>query len=498
MYTYRIDCKSITYSSYMTENYTSFIRKVIAVAAILLLHVPAWAQTSALDPAFPPVQVTKLNTVSGAVQLGYIADVVRQPDGKYIVGGDFTAINGVPASRLARLEANGTVDAAFTAACTANGPVSSLALQPDGGVLVGGSFTTLAGSARAYLGRLLPSGVVDAAFAPTSSVSAATYGVSDIQLQSDGRLMVVGTFNMRGAGFSEQRIARLSGATGQYDPSFQYVLPTPDTSPHTILLQPDGKLLVAANGPSYRPAVMLARLLADGTVDATFSALESFFTSELNKLALDAAGRIYAGGMFQNGPGNDLLRRYLPNGTIDGSFNYPRTLASLPFAGPVKMLALQPNGRVLVARSTVERVQPDGSLDTGFIAGISGNVGSFLVQPDGAIIIAGAALSGTVPGNFIGLVRVLDANVLGLAPSVADARTAAWPVPAHETLNLRLDAASRPQRVQLLDVLGRPVLTIEQPAATLTLPVAGLAAGIYHVQVEYAYAARVLRRIVLY
>jgi uncharacterized delta-60 repeat protein len=482
----------------MVKKHTSLVRRIVIMAAVMLLFSPAWAQTSALDPTFSAVQVTTTNPVSGAIVPGTINEVVRQPDGKYIIGGDFTAINGAPASRLARLEANGTVDAVFTAACAADGPVSSLVLQPDGRVLVGGRFTTLAGSTHAYVGRLLPTGGTDPLFSPTSSVGTATYGVSDIQLQSNGQLIVVGNFNMRGAGFSEQRIARLNGTNGQYDPSFQYAVPTSDTSPHTILLQPDGKLLVAANGPSYRRAFMLMRLQPNGTVDNTFSSLESSFTADLNGLALDAAGRIYAGGMFQDGPGNSLLRRYLPDGTLDSSFIYFRSFTVPPYVGSIKALAVQPNGRVLLAHSTAERTQPNGSLDAGFITGIGGGIRQFLVQPDGAIMIAGALLSGTGISNSVGLVRLLDANVLAVAPSVADTRTTAWPVPAHGTLNLRLDAASRPQRVQLLDVLGRPVLTINQPAATLALPVAGLAAGTYHVQVEYASAARVLRRVVVY
>lgn len=482
----------------MVEKHTSLALRLVAIAAVTLLNLPVWAQTSALDPTFSPVRATTTNPVSGAVVPGTINDVVRQPDGKYIIGGDFTAINGVPASRLARLEANGTVDAAFTAACAADGPVSSLVLQPDGRVLVGGRFTALAGSTRAYLGRLLPSGTADPLFNPSSSASAATYGVSDIQLQSNGQLIVVGNFNMRGAGFGEQRIVRLDGTNGQYDPSFQYSLPTPDTSPHTILLQPDGKLLVAANGPSYRLAFMLMRLQPNGTVDNTFSSLENSFTADLNGLALDAAGRIYVGGMFQGSPGNSLLRRYLPDGTLDSSFGYFRSFTVPPYVGPIKALSVQPNGRVLLAHSTAERTQPNGSPDTGFTTGIGGGIRQFLVQPDGAIMIAGALLSGTGISNSVGLVRLLDANVLAVAPSVADTRTTAWPVPAHETLNLRLDAASQPQRVQLLDVLGRPVLTINQPATTLALPVTGLAAGTYHVQVEYTNAARVLRRVVLY
>jgi uncharacterized delta-60 repeat protein len=427
----------------MKAAHTFLARRVVALLAVVLSNLPIWAQSSLIDPTFPPVQATV--TANGTTAPGLINDVVRQADGKYIIGGDFTAINGVPASRIARLEANGTVDAAFTAASAANGSVNSLALLPDGRVLVGGTFTTLTGSPRIYVGRLLTSGALDPTFVPYTPATPAGTGVGKVLVQPDGQVLVSGVFNLRGAGYSNQQIVRLNGSTGQYDSSFEYTLPTPDTSPSTILLQPNGYVLVGGYGPSYRRAAMLARLKPDGTADGSFAGLESTFTSELNALALDNAGRIYAGGMFQNGPGNAFVRRYLPNGSIDNSFAY--YVSSSQTILYVKALAVQPNGRVLVGHTAAERVQPGGSSDASFLTGISGTVQRFLVQPDGAILIAGRALTGAGATSSVGLIRVLDTNVLHTEPSVAKARTAAWPVPAHNILYLSLDATSRPQRV---------------------------------------------------
>jgi uncharacterized delta-60 repeat protein len=479
----------------MKATHTLLIRRMAVLLAVMLSSLPVWAQSSLIDPTFPPVQATVTAIGTTTTSPGLINDVVRQADGKYIIGGDFTAINGVPASRIARLEANGSVDAAFTAASAADGTVNSLALLPDGRLLVGGTFTTLGGNARALLGRLLTTGALDPTFVPYTPATLAGMGVGKVLVQPDGQVLVSGVFNLRGAGFSNQRIVRLNGSTGQYDTSFEYTLPTPDTSPSTILLQPDGYVLVGGYGPSYRRAAMLARLKPDGTADGNFVGLESTFTSELNALALDNAGRIYAGGMFQNGAGNAFVRRYLPNGTIDNSFAY--YISSSQTILYVKALAVQPNGRVLVGHGAAERVQPGGSSDASFLTGIGGAIQRFLVQPDGAILIAGRALSGTGATGSVGLIRVLDTNVLHTEPSVAAARTAAWPVPAHNVLHLSLDAASRPQRVQLLDALGRTVRTLHQPTATATLSVEGLPAGTYLVQVEYAAAGRVVQRVVV-
>ncbi|AHJ97068.1 T9SS type A sorting domain-containing protein [Hymenobacter swuensis] len=462
---------------------------------VLLLAPYVRAQTSFTDPAFPAVKATF--TRNSVAQPAIIYDVVRQADGKYIIGGNFTAINGIAASRLARLEPDGTLDAAYTAVCRANGTVTSLALQPDGRLLVGGVFTELGGTERAYLGRLETSGVPDASFTPyTAPPNTGGEGVNKLLVQPDGQVLVCGRLNLRGAGFPEQYLTRLNGKDGHYDPSFQFTLPTPDTSPKTIALQPDGRVLVGGYGPSYRQAILLMRLHPNGTADNTFALVKSSFTSELNALAVDGAGRIYAGGMFNsNGPGNTFLRRYLPDGTLDTSFSYP--IGGQTSVIYVQTLAVQPNGRLLVGHMVAERLMANGSLDTSFLSGINGAIQRYLVQPDGAIMVAGSFRAGPGATDAVSLVRVLDTNVLRVHTSVADARTTAWPVPTHDVLHLQLDAASGPQRVQLLDMLGKAIRTIEQPTAALSLPVVGLASGTYQLQIKYAKAGQVSRRIVL-
>jgi hypothetical protein len=69
-----------------------------------------------------------------------------QPDGKIIVGGEFSTLGGLPRRHIGRLNADGSLDAAFNPG--GDGPVFSLAVQVDGKILVGGSFTTLGGQAR--------------------------------------------------------------------------------------------------------------------------------------------------------------------------------------------------------------------------------------------------------------------------------------------------------------------------------------------------------------
>ena len=70
-----------------------------------------------------------------------------QPDGKIVVGGNFTGLGGVTGTttrnRIGRLNVDGTVDPSFNPGT--NGPVLAVAVQPDGKILAGGNFTAVGG-----------------------------------------------------------------------------------------------------------------------------------------------------------------------------------------------------------------------------------------------------------------------------------------------------------------------------------------------------------------
>src|SRR5207249_2373247 len=121
----------------------------------------------------------------------------------------------------------------------ANGTVYAIVAQPDGKILLGGSFTTLApnGGAtviRNHIARLNPDGTLDTAFNPNADNT-----VYSIAVQTDGKVLVGGLFANIG-GQTRNRIARLVATTGQTD-SFN---PNASSDVYTIAIQTDGKILV--------------------------------------------------------------------------------------------------------------------------------------------------------------------------------------------------------------------------------------------------------------
>lgn len=155
--------------------------------------------------------------------LARVYTLLLQPDGKVLVGGDFTGFRGVTARRVARLNANGTLDTGFQSAMGANGPdntVHSMALQADGRILLAGGFNTLAGVTRNVLARLLPGGAVDTAF-ETGIVGSVVNRGNFVTMQPDGRILLAteasGTSSIRRLFSGQQgRAGVLEFVSGSY------------------------------------------------------------------------------------------------------------------------------------------------------------------------------------------------------------------------------------------------------------------------------------------
>jgi hypothetical protein len=101
-----------------------------------------------LDSSFADV------TVRGSRE-GFISDLASSIDGAIVIGGSFSFVNGVPRPQVARLHANGTVDMSFDPPATEHSrPVNAVLIQPDGRVILGGSFVAIGGFLRVGIARL--------------------------------------------------------------------------------------------------------------------------------------------------------------------------------------------------------------------------------------------------------------------------------------------------------------------------------------------------------
>jgi uncharacterized delta-60 repeat protein len=168
-----------------------------------------------------------------------------QSDGRVLIGGYFTKVNGVARTNLARLNSDGSLDSSFLSGLA--GPdagVWSIALQGDGKILIGGYFINVNGVTRSYLARLNPDGSFDSSF--LNGLAGPDYDVLSITFQSDGKVLIGGGFgSVNGRG--QSGVARLN-PDGSLDSSFAPQLGGELNDQFSSLaVQTDGKILVGGS-----------------------------------------------------------------------------------------------------------------------------------------------------------------------------------------------------------------------------------------------------------
>jgi uncharacterized delta-60 repeat protein len=330
--------------------------------------------------------------------------IAEQPDGKLLLGGNFTQYDGAPAGRILRLNPDGSRDATFGANTGTgfNEEVTCVARQADGKVLVGGRFTAYNATAANGLIRLNPDGSPDSSFG-----TGAGFGGGDVEclvVQPDGQVLVGGDFTSY-AGAPAGRLIRLS-PDGSPDPHFVTGAGF-DYTVFSLALYADGKVLAGGYLTKYDgvAANRLARLNPDGSLDTSFTS--AGFTGSgtlgiVTTVAVQVDGQVLVSGGFTqyNYVSANRIIRLNPNGTRDATFT-PGT----GFSAQVNGLAVQPNGKILAVgtftsydaatQSRIIRLNADGTRDDTFAtgAGMDAAARRIAALADGSVLVAGGAFT---------------------------------------------------------------------------------------------------------
>jgi uncharacterized delta-60 repeat protein len=316
-----------------------------------------------------------------------------QADGKIIIAGDFQFYNGKPRNRIARLNSNGTLDSTFNPGTGANSLIKSVFVQPDGKIIIGGQFSFFNGTPRNALTRLNSNGSIDSTFVANSGLNGSVYAILCL---ANGKIMIVGNF-LNVSGVSRNRIARLN-ANGSLDITFN---PGSGANGHiySIAVQPDGKLIIGGAFNAYNGGsrLRIARINVNGLLDGSFNSFGGADDAILSS-TLQPNGKVIIGGYFTsfNGVSRNSVARLNANGSLDTSFN--------PGTGSnhyVSSTAVQQDDKVLIGgpftsfngitRNRIARLNSNGSIDTSFIVG-SGTPEPVLVtclQNDGKVLLGG-------------------------------------------------------------------------------------------------------------
>ncbi|MDQ3373402.1 MAG: FG-GAP-like repeat-containing protein, partial [Acidobacteriota bacterium] len=323
---------------------------------------------------------------------GRVSTLAIQPDGKVIIAGDFDRVSGVPLLGIARLNADGSLDESFNPGKGFNSRIEKIVVQPDGKIILAGNFSIYNSTVRTALVRLNADGTSDDGFNGLISVNGTGYTVA---LQPDGKILIGGVFGSVN-GQPRTHIARLN-PDGSLDMGFNPVLanPTPfqNIPVRRVLVQPNGKIMVGGSFSAVSGFARqnLVRLNADGTVDASFDA-GLISAISFVELLLDGKYLVLA----------SRLVRLNSNGTADATFQTATFSGNLGgfTISPVNAILVEPDGSIIIGgsfttvndipRSGLIRLRANGTLDlTFFPSSANGSIRAIERQADGKIIVGG-------------------------------------------------------------------------------------------------------------
>ncbi len=243
--------------------------------------------TGAIDPTF---NAPKFDDKSA------IFAIAVQPDGKVVIGGDFT----LPVDSFLRLNANGSVDSAFAAnigASAVNG-VEDLVLLSDGSIIIVGAFSTFNGNPASGICKVNSNGIFDTTFATNAGTgfNGAAYSIK--QYLNTNSVVIGGAFSTYN-GVASQKVIKIT-STGTIAPGWSNTN-TINNTVFAVEVQSDGQIFAGGfvtliNG---NPAEELFRMTANGAIEPTFTpifAIANIIT--LNYNPVDNV--LFAGGQFTN------------------------------------------------------------------------------------------------------------------------------------------------------------------------------------------------------
>ena len=386
--------------------------------SLLPLLVTLSGFTLSLAPALRAQTAGSLDAFDPNVAGNHVLAMIPQPDGKTVLAGGFSSVGGQARGNVARLNADGTLESTttFNPGTGANNTVYGAALQTDGKIVISGAFTSVNGQTRNQIARLNADGSLEttATFNPGTGANTAVYCV---RVQADGKILLAGAFTTVN-GQPRNRIARLH-ADGTLEDTATF---NPGTGANgtvfCVTQQPDGKILLAGefttvNGQARKG---IARLHPDGSVEdlTTFNPGAGTNPRAFNAV-VQADGKILISGDFisVDGQPRNGIARLNADGSIESTTTFnPGTGAN----GEVNSIVVQVDGRILLSgsfttvngqsRVRIARLHADGSVESTatFNAGTGANLTAFGLglQPDGKIFVGGSltTMNGTTRNHL--------------------------------------------------------------------------------------------------
>ncbi len=359
---------------------------------------------------------TDIGTPAGAPSADFATAVAVQADGKILVSG-YTNANTANDFVTVRYNVDGSIDSFFGSAgrtitnLGTNDRASSIALQADGKIVVGGSFDD--GSSDFAVVRYNANGTPDTSFSGDGLV-VRTVGGQDfcqaVAIQADGKIVLAGYSSAPGS--NDFAVLRFT-AVGVLDTTFDTdgILTTSfgdDDRANSVVIQPDGAIVVAGSFDGGASDFAIARYSGvNGALDTTFStdgkqnisfAPAGFGVAEFcQALALQSDGKLLLGGFTNESGNNDFgLVRLTSNGSLDTGFATGGKMmidVSIGGSDQARAIALQADGKPVIAGNSLTDM---AVIRLNTLAKTDARVGSGSSTPIGADVFNGTGSGQTL------------------------------------------------------------------------------------------------------
>jgi uncharacterized delta-60 repeat protein len=394
---------------------------------------------------------------------GPVEVISQNNSGQMVVSGNFRAYNGIAKDRMARLNADGSLDTSFnvlTYTFLVNDlEPNDIIMQPDGKTLVASSGRFVNGIKVGAVVRLNVDGSLDTSF--NSMLEADGYGTrgaaTSLILQPGGKIIVAGSV-LFGDNSINRKLLRLN-ADGTLDETFTFGALSTFQGITKIILQPDGTILALGLVDTYKSKVI--RLLNNGALDPTFTMASSLFFHNNKNLymSLDNNGKII---LISDSLGNNNYRMFRLNsdGSVDTTFNFT---ALNPFSyGYVAPNAILPNQKIMIGvpgtidASRMKLVNTNGTLDNTFTigTGFNGNINVLYMQPNGGLLVGGNYKSFQGQTERF-LVRLTSEEFLNTTTNLPNQKSFLYPNPTTDILHF--SDSNENSSYQITNLLGQIV-----------------------------------------
>lgn len=412
-------------SSDLTFNGTGFVITQIGSA------VDVWIQTNSKIVALGNDGINfvaarynldgSLDKANFGSQNGFIAQpagearaIIIQPDlnnAKILAVGN----DNIPNFFIVRYNSDGSLDKTFGSSngfvSTAKGlEANAIALQTDRKILAGG--LDINGN-NFFIARYNLDGSLDTSFGGTGFIIGPIGEISALAIQSDGKIIVVGS------NFSNESIIARYNIDGIPDLTFGGIgsITFANANFQNIAIQPDGKIIASGFTPQSQNFI-LARFFPNGNLDTSFNSPNGFITFPPTRsfgLSLQPDGKIIATGFFNNSTSNFRIARYLSTGLIDTSFGSPNGFVNGPL-GSGFSCGILPNGKIV----TVGELINPGELN--IVVALHNNnhplVKTIITSPNnGSTLIPGNITFTGTAQNLSFVYLYLDGNFLAGFPT---------------------------------------------------------------------------------